>query len=186
ARRRLAHGLPQDAPRRGAPVPDAALPAGADPLHGGGRGHRPELLRGRHEKRRHGDGDHGGGGAGGLDLEAASMRVLAGWEPPGDFEEYRIVRPLGQGTMGRVYLAHDTFLDRPVAIKFLAGIEPAARERFFAEARAVARLSHPNVVAIHRVGEVRRRPYLVSEYVHGLSLDQVARPMGWERALRIA
>jgi WD40 repeat protein len=110
------------------------------------------------------------------------------WEPPGEFEEYRIEAPLGEGAMGRVYLAHDTLLDRPVAIKFLAALEvgAAARERFFTEARAVARLSHPNVVAIHRVGEVRHRPYLVSEYVRGTSLDRVTKPLPWERALRIA
>jgi serine/threonine protein kinase len=110
------------------------------------------------------------------------------WEPPGEFEEYRLVRPLGAGTMGRVYLAHDTLLDRPVAIKFVGSFEvgPAARERFFTEARAVARLSHANVVAIHRVGEVRRRPYLVSEFVDGTSLDRLTKPIPWQRALRIA
>src|SRR4051812_4815264 len=92
--------------------------------------------------------------------------------PPAELEEYRLLRPLGHGAMGQVYLAHDTLLDRPVAIKFIAGDpDPAARERFFVEARAIARLSHPNVVAIHRVGEVRGRPYLVSELVRGTPLD---------------
>ena len=89
--------------------------------------------------------------------------------------------------MGQVYLAHDALLDRAVAIKFVGATEvgPSERDRFFTEARAIARLSHPNVVAIHRVGEVRRRPYLVSEYVRGTPLDQVARPLPWERALDI-
>lgn len=84
-------------------------------------------------------------------------------------EEYRILRALGQGAMGRVFLARDTLLDRTVAIKFLltATVDAAARERFYVEARAIARLSHPNVVAIHRVGEIVGQPYLVSEYVHG-------------------
>ena len=74
----------------------------------------------------------------------------------GEFEEYRLVRPLGRGAMGQVYLAHDTLLDRPVAVKFIAGATPdaGARERFLVEARAIARLQHPNVVAIYRVGEV--------------------------------
>lgn len=109
------------------------------------------------------------------------------WEPPGEFEEYRIVRSLGAGSMGVVFLAHDTLLDRPVAIKFVSALEvdTATRERFLTEARAVARLSHPNVVAIHRVGEVRQRPYLVSEYVRGISLAAVTKPVPWERALRI-
>jgi serine/threonine protein kinase len=109
------------------------------------------------------------------------------WEPPSEFEEYQIVRQLGAGAMGQVYLAHDLLLDRPVAIKFIGGVEvgAAARRRFFTEARAVARLSHANVVAIYRVGEIRQRPYLVSEYVRGESLAMINKPMPWERALRI-
>lgn len=97
------------------------------------------------------------------------------------------MRPLGAGAMGQVFLAHDTLLDRAVAIKFILALDAgdAARERFFTEARAVARLSHPNVVAIHRVGEVAKRPYLVSEYVRGASLDTAPKPMPWERALKI-
>jgi len=97
------------------------------------------------------------------------------------------VRQLGAGAMGQVYLAHDTLLDRAVAIKFISAIEigAGARERFFTEARAVARLSHPNVVGIHRVGEIRQRPYLVSEYVRGTSIDAIAKPLPWERALKI-
>src|SRR5439155_9197182 len=58
-------------------------------------------------------------------------------------------------------------------------VEPdaASRERFFIEARAVARLSHPNVVAIHRVGQVQRRPYLVSELVRGRPLSELPKPL---------
>jgi serine/threonine protein kinase len=110
------------------------------------------------------------------------------WEPPSEVEEYRIVRAIGAGAMGVVYLAHDTLLDRPVAIKFISAvdIDARARERFFTEARAVARLSHPNVVAVYRVGEVRERPYLVSEHVRGTSLAATAKPMAWPRALNIA
>ncbi|HEX7836994.1 MAG TPA: protein kinase [Kofleriaceae bacterium] len=109
------------------------------------------------------------------------------WEPPTEFEEYRIVRPLGAGTMGVVFLAHDTLLDRMVAIKFISALEvnPPTRERFLVEARAVARLSHPNVVAVHRVGEVSQRPYLVAEYARGTSLARVAKPIPWQRALKI-
>lgn len=113
--------------------------------------------------------------------------------PPAQLEEYRIIRPLGQGAMGRVYLAHDTLLDRPVAIKFLAqssslteGSSGAVlRERFFVEARAIARLAHPNVVAIYRIGEWRGCPYLVSELVRGQSLDHLKLPLPWPRVLEI-
>ena len=94
-------------------------------------------------------------------------------------EEYRLVRALGQGAMGCVYLAHDTLLDRPVALKFLLSLhkDAAARQRFLIEARAIARLSHGNVVGIYRVGEVLGQPFLVSEFVRGLSLDRLPRPL---------
>ncbi|HEY5922369.1 MAG TPA: SUMF1/EgtB/PvdO family nonheme iron enzyme [Kofleriaceae bacterium] len=109
------------------------------------------------------------------------------WSPPDAFEEYRLVQPLGRGAMGQVYLAHDSLLDRPVAVKFpRAATDGAARERFFSEARAIARLQHPNVVAIYRVAEVAGRPYLVSEYVRGRPLDQLQRPVPWKQVLALA
>jgi formylglycine-generating enzyme required for sulfatase activity len=109
------------------------------------------------------------------------------WTPPSAFEEYRIVQPLGRGAMGHVYLAHDSLLDRAVAVKFpraVAGSE--ARDRFFSEARAIARLQHPNVVAIYRVAEVAGHPYLVSEYVRGRPLDELQRPAPWRQVLALA
>src|SRR5262245_18697640 len=89
--------------------------------------------------------------------------------------------------MGQVYLARDTLLDRLVAIKFLgkALTHPLARERMLVEARAVARLHHPNVMAAHRFGEVDGRPYLVTEYVRGRSLRELTMPVPWRRALEI-
>src|SRR5437588_537078 len=115
------------------------------------------------------------------------MNTAGAWSPPPQFDEYRLVRPLGRGAMGEVWLAQDTLLDRPVAIKFIAN-EPdtAACERFLVEARAIARLSHPNVVAVHRVGEVWHRPYLVSEFVRGEPLDRLPRPVEPTRLLAIA
>ncbi len=83
--------------------------------------------------------------------------------------------------MGKVFLAHDVVLDRPVALKFLgsAHLSGVSRERFILEARALARLHHPNVVGVFRVGEVDGRPYLVSEFVRGHSLDKLPRPAPW-------
>jgi serine/threonine protein kinase len=95
--------------------------------------------------------------------------------PPRELAEYRIVRLLGQGGNGRVYLAEDTVLRRPVAIKFMARDDCKARERSLVEARAAARLQHPNVAQIYRVGELDSRPYLVSEYVQGASLEVATR-----------
>ncbi|WXH32754.1 Serine/threonine-protein kinase PknD [Myxococcus stipitatus] len=81
--------------------------------------------------------------------------------------------------MGNIYLARDSLLDRLVAVKFIAAARPGteARDRFRVEARAIARLSHPNVVAVYRSGEVDGRPYLVTEFVRGRSLAEVPRPM---------
>jgi serine/threonine protein kinase len=112
--------------------------------------------------------------------------MRAAFSPPTEVAEYRIVRLLGRGAMGQVYLAHDTLLDRPVAIKFIAA-EPssAIRERFLVEARAIARLTHPNVVSVYRVGEHAGRPYLVSEFVRGQSLAELAKPVSVEQALKI-
>jgi formylglycine-generating enzyme required for sulfatase activity len=110
------------------------------------------------------------------------------WAPPDVLDEFRVVGRLGSGGMGVVYRAHDTVLDRDVAIKLVADAEhdEHARRRFLVEARAVARLSHPNVVAVHRVGEVQGRPYLVSELVQGTPLDAIERPVPWRRLLPIA
>src|SRR5215470_16970792 len=109
------------------------------------------------------------------------------WSPPGEFEEYRLVRLLGRGAMGEVYLARDSLLERPVAVKFVQAAEdPAARARLFDEARAIARLQHPNVVAIYRVAHVAGHPYLVSEYVRGRPLDQLDRPLPSRQVLEIA
>ncbi|UQA55053.1 protein kinase domain-containing protein [Polyangium aurulentum] len=104
------------------------------------------------------------------------------------FDEYRILRRLGRGGMGEVYLAHDTLLDRLVAVKFLHAMEPDSWERgqFLVEARAAARLSHPNVVTVHRVGEIDGRQFLVTEFVRGKSLAELPKPVPGRRAIEIA
>ena len=111
----------------------------------------------------------------------------ASWSPPREFDEYQLLSPLGRGAMGQVFVALDRGLDRHVAIKFISGLaDPIARARFLTEARAVARLQHPQVVTVHRIGEAEGRPYIVSELVRGETLDKLARPVAWRRALDIA
>jgi formylglycine-generating enzyme required for sulfatase activity/predicted Ser/Thr protein kinase len=109
------------------------------------------------------------------------------WTPPDAFDEFRLVRLLGRGGMGVVYLAHDTSLDRRVAVKFIASSrpEPWVRAYFETEARAIARLQHPNVVNVFRVGEIGGHPYIVSEYVVGQSLAELPVPMPWRRVLTL-
>jgi len=113
--------------------------------------------------------------------------VNADFQPPQAFFEFRIVRPLGRGAMGEVFLADDELLGRQVAIKFVRQADrPQMRERFLLEARALARLSHPNVVTVHRVGEVLGRPFIVSEWIQGKSLDLWPLPLEPKLALRVS
>ncbi len=95
--------------------------------------------------------------------------------------QYEIERELGRGGMGIVYLARDVKLDRQVAIKVLppalAGTAEI-RERFLREARTAARLSHPNIVAIHRADEIESRVFFVMGYIEGESLAERLRRQG--------
>jgi len=101
---------------------------------------------------------------------------------------FRVLEPLGQGGMGKVYLARDEQLDRLVALKFMTAPASAtsARARFMAEARALARLDHPNVVGVFRVDETPDgHPFIAYEYVRGESLDRVLLPVRWQTALAV-
>jgi eukaryotic-like serine/threonine-protein kinase len=123
--------------------------------------------------------------------DAPPAPVLSGpisaWRPPPVFDEYRVIQLVGRGGMGDVYLAHDEILDRSVAVKVISGIDPdpAAKDRVILEARAAARLQHPNVLTVYRVGELEGRPYLITEFIHGKTLDEVAGPMEWRRVLEL-
>ncbi len=117
-------------------------------------------------------------------------------EPPQQIGRYRIERLLGSGSMGNVYLAHDADLDRPVAIKTLrdfaldAEMRDVFLRRFQNEARAAARLQHPNIVQIFDVGDHPEvGPYLVFEYVRGHTLKQELRkggPLSRDKLLELA
>jgi WD40 repeat protein/predicted Ser/Thr protein kinase len=92
---------------------------------------------------------------------------------PADLPGYEILRELGRGGMGVVYLAWQAGLKRLAALKMIRGGDaatPEARARFHTEVEAVARLEHPNIVRIYEVGEQDGRPYFAHEYVDGGSL----------------
>jgi len=94
-------------------------------------------------------------------------------QPGARLGPYEIVAPLGAGGMGEVYRARDTRLGRDVAIKVLPAefaVDPERLRRFELEARAVAALSHPNVLAVFDVGTQEGIPYLVTELLEGDSL----------------
>ena len=87
--------------------------------------------------------------------------------------QYEIVAPLGAGGMGEVYRARHLSLDREVAVKLLPprlASDEAARARFEREARAVAALSHPNILAIHDFGQQDGVVYAVTELLRGETL----------------
>jgi len=112
-----------------------------------------------------------------LPTVGAMPLVSANWEREQVVEhlgaQFQIVRELGRGGMGVVFLARDIALHRLVALKVLRYEFTASdehRERFRREARMTARLSHPNIVPVHSFGEVDDLVYIVMKYVHGESL----------------
>ncbi len=130
------------------------------------------------------------------DLAAATTAYRPGPapQPPqelaGAFPQLEIFELLGRGGMGAVYKARQPHLDRLVALKVLppeTANDPAFGERFAREARALAKLNHPNIVAVHDFGQSGGFFYLVMEYVDGVNLRQAMRAgrLTPEEALRI-
>ena len=103
---------------------------------------------------------------------AGSMNALAAGQTVGRYEVRSL---LGAGGMGQVYLARDTELDRPVALKLLparlAG-EPERLRRFEREARTVSRLNHPNILTIHEIGKTDSLHFIATEFIEGVTLRQ--------------
>jgi serine/threonine protein kinase len=102
---------------------------------------------------------------------------------------YHILERLGEGGMAEVYKAIDLNLDREVAIKFLR-TDPKnfekSRKRFEIEAKALAKLDHPNIVRVLDYGDYQGRPYLVMEYIPSGNLKQhLGKPMPWKQACSI-
>ncbi|MGI8576110.1 MAG: protein kinase domain-containing protein [Egibacteraceae bacterium] len=107
-------------------------------------------------------------------------------------DRYALGTPLGAGGMARVVEAEDTILARRVAVKLLSDaalIDPKARDRFLAEARAAASLSHPNAVAVYDLGRDGDQSFIVMELVEGATLADVLRkggPLTEEQAVAVA
>lgn len=92
------------------------------------------------------------------------------------FGRYRLIEVIGEGGMGKVYKAHDTVIDRDVAVKVLStelAAEPGFRERFRREAHTAARLDTPHVVPIYDYGEIDGRLYVDMRLIEGRDLQTV-------------
>jgi serine/threonine protein kinase len=97
------------------------------------------------------------------------------------FGEYRVLDKIGEGGMGMVFQAEHQMMGRLVAIKVLSAAalrSPNVVQRFYREVKAVARLSHPNIVAAYDAGQFQGNHYLVMEYVEGQSLGELVRRRG--------
>ena len=115
-------------------------------------------------------------GTGDTDGSTDSLMII-----PRQFGEYEIVRPLGRGGMGRVYLARHTKLGREVALKVLAHHrleDKRMRDRFEAEMQAVGRLSHPNIVTAHDARDIAGTAVLVTEFIDGFDLGTLLQRTG--------
>jgi tetratricopeptide (TPR) repeat protein len=102
---------------------------------------------------------------------------------------YVVMAHVGAGGMGRVYAAYDPELDRKVALKLLRAErnDDVGRNRLVGEARALAKLAHPHVVAVHDAGTVGEQVFVAMEYVSGITLRQVLtqRRHGWRQVLEL-
>jgi Serine/threonine protein kinase len=110
--------------------------------------------------------------------------------PNTTLSHYRIVSKIGEGGMGEVYLAQDTELDRPVALKFLSAEVAADQKRlnrFFQEAKAASALNHPNILTVFEIGRSEDTNFFATEFVDGVTLRQrMSKPMKLSDLLDLA
>jgi serine/threonine-protein kinase len=105
--------------------------------------------------------------------------------PVTGWKRYQCLRLLGQGGMGRVFLAHDTQLRRDVALKFVRDDDPDNTRRFISEARSQARVSHERVCQVFEVGEVQGRTYIAMQHIDGAPLNQLSKELSLEQKVLV-
>ncbi|MGK4007769.1 protein kinase [Sorangium sp. So ce1036] len=129
------------------------------------------------------------------DSGAAQDTVFANVEPPcsrapsrfpiRDWDRYECISLVGKGGMGTVYKARDPRLHRYVALKLIRGNDPELTQQFIWEARAQARVEHPNVCKVYEVGEAQGQPFIAMQYIDGQPLHRVARRMTLEQRVKV-
>jgi tetratricopeptide (TPR) repeat protein len=105
--------------------------------------------------------------------DKAGQEVKAFLKAGVKIKQYTIEKPLGKGAMGEVYQAHDTILDRKVAVKVISKRieeDPTAKDRFLREAKSAAALDHAFICKIYEIGDFSGQPFIVMEYVEGTTL----------------
>lgn len=120
---------------------------------------------------------------------AVSESLLGCPEDPATLDRFQIERRVGSGGMGVVYAAFDPQLDRKVALKLLKPERSSAKdeERLVDEAKALARLNHPNIVGVHEIGTVGERVFIAMELVEGVPLSTWIRTQRtWQEVARVA
>jgi len=99
--------------------------------------------------------------------------------------KYDTAIPVGSGSMGEVFKAWDPTLERHVALKFLRRDDPELARRMLREARAQARIDHPNVCRVYEVGDLEGRPYIAMQLIEGKTLDEVAPSLPLEQKVAL-
>ncbi|MEZ4383445.1 MAG: protein kinase [Nannocystaceae bacterium] len=126
-----------------------------------------------------------------MDVAPAAPEAEVAAEAPTRIGRFTVLHELGSGSMGIVYAAYDSELDRKIAIKLVHGDRGHGYEdrqrRLLREAQAMARLAHPNVVAVHEVGLHRRQVYVAMEFIAGVTLKSWlrAKDRPWPEILKV-
>jgi len=107
--------------------------------------------------------------------DSAKAGLFNGTDSIGNIGRYRLLRKLGQGSSGIVFLAEDPYMERNVAIKISQPGSDSARKRFFVEIQSAGRFSHPHIVTFFDAGEHRDFCYLTMEYIEGPTLNRFCR-----------
>ncbi|HLE84914.1 MAG TPA: serine/threonine-protein kinase, partial [Thermoanaerobaculia bacterium] len=117
--------------------------------------------------------------------EARNARIARDLEILEDWDRYEVITALGAGGMGSVYKVFDPSLMRFAAVKVLHRSDPGLGERLLREARAQARVDHPNVCQVYEAGEVQGHPYIAMQHIDGVRLDEAVPGLPRDQVVRL-